>query len=46
MQRSLVEAATNLAGADRRPLETSAIVGTNGTFYFVDPKWTNYPDRL
>jgi len=39
----LVEACTNLASPVWTPLQTSTL--TNGSFYFSDPQWTNYPAR-
>jgi hypothetical protein len=40
----VVEACTNLAGSAWTPLQTVTL--TNGTFYFSDPGWTNYPGRF
>ncbi len=40
----VVEAATNLANPVWIPVSTSPL--TNGTSYFSDPQWTNYPDRF
>jgi hypothetical protein len=40
----VVEAATNLANPVWLPLSTSPL--TNGTNYFSDPLWTNYPMRF
>jgi hypothetical protein len=40
----VVLAATNLAQPVWTPVSTNAL--TNGTFYFSDPKWTNYPGRF
>jgi len=39
----VVEACTNLASHDWRPLQTNAL--TSGTNYFSDSAWTNYPSR-
>jgi hypothetical protein len=40
----LVEACTNLASASWTPLQTCTL--TNGSIYFSDPTWTNYPGRF
>jgi hypothetical protein len=40
----VVEAATNLANPVWMPVSTSPLV--NGTNYFSDPQWTNYPSRF
>jgi hypothetical protein len=40
----VVEAATNLANPVWLPVSTSPLV--NGTNYFSDPQWTNYPGRF
>jgi hypothetical protein len=40
----VVEAATNLADPVWLPVSTSTLV--NGTNYFSDPQWTNYPERF
>jgi hypothetical protein len=40
----VVEAATNLANPVWLPVSTNALV--NGTNYFSDPQWTNYPQRF
>jgi len=40
----IVEACTNLANAMWVPL--SAALLTNGSFYFSDPTWMNYPGRF
>ncbi len=40
----VVEACTNLAGSSWNSLQTCTI--TNGSVYFNDPQWTNYPARL
>jgi hypothetical protein len=42
----IVEAATNLAAPVWQPLQTNTIVATNGTYYFSDPEWSNYPGRF
>ena len=45
----VVEAATNLASPIWSPVSTNTLnifVGTNGTSYFSDPQWTNYPSRF
>jgi hypothetical protein len=39
----VVEACTNL-GSDWIPLQSVSL--TNGSFYFSDPQWTNYPGRF
>jgi len=39
-----VEGCTNLANATWTPLLTGTL--TNGSFYFSDPQWTNYPSRF
>jgi hypothetical protein len=39
----VVEACTNLGGA-WVPLQSVSL--TNGSFYFSDPQWTNYPGRF
>jgi hypothetical protein len=39
----VVEACTNLANPVWTPLRTVTL--TNGSFYFSDPQWTNYPSR-
>ena len=39
----VVEACTNLASPVWTPLQTNTL--TNGSFYFSDPQWTNYPSR-
>jgi hypothetical protein len=41
-----VEAATNLSNPVWSPVSTNALntfIGTNGSSYFSDPQWTNYP---
>ena len=40
----VVEACTNLASASWTPLQSCTI--TNGSIYFSDPQWTNYPARF
>ena len=40
----VVEACPNLTLADWTPLQSCVI--TNGSIYFSDPAWTNYPTRL
>jgi hypothetical protein len=40
----VVEACTNLASASWTPLQTCTL--TNGSIYFNDPQWTNYPTRF
>ena len=45
----VVEACTNLATPIWSPVGTNTLnifIGTNGTSYFSDPKWTNYPGRF
>ena len=45
----VVEACTNLANPIWTPLGTNTLnifIGTNGTSYFSDPQWTNYPGRF
>ena len=45
----VVEACTNFDGAGWTPISTNQLntfVGTNGTSYFADPQWTNYPARF
>jgi hypothetical protein len=39
----VVEACTNLGGAW---VSLQAVSLTNGSFYFSDPQWTNYPSRF
>ena len=39
----IVEACTNLAGANWTPLQTCCV--TNGSIYFCDEQWTNSPGR-
>jgi hypothetical protein len=40
----VVEACTNLSNPLWQPLQTNSL--TNGTFFFSDPEWTNYPGRF
>jgi hypothetical protein len=40
----VVEANTELAMASWTPLQTCTL--TNGSIYFSDPAWTNYPARF
>ena len=40
----VVEADTNLTGGIWTPLLTGTL--TNGSIYFNDPQWTNYPNRF
>jgi hypothetical protein len=40
----LVEACTNLFNPDWQPMQTITL--TNGSAYFSDPQWTNYPGRF
>ena len=40
----VVEACTNLSSPVWQPLQTNALV--NGTNYFSDGNWTNYPHRF
>jgi hypothetical protein len=45
----VVEAATNLSNPIWQPVQTNTLnifIGTNGTSYFCDSKWTNYPGRF
>jgi len=45
----VVEACTNLSNPVWQPVQTNTLntfVGTNGTAYFSDPQWTNYPGRF
>ena len=45
----IVEASTNLANPVWMTVGTNTLdtfVGTNGTSYFSDPQWTNYPKRF
>jgi len=40
----IVDAATTLADPAWSPMSTNTLV--NGSFYFADPDWTNYPARF
>ena len=40
----VVEANTNLVNTVWIPLSTNTL--TNGSFYFSDPQWSNYPGRF
>ena len=40
----VVEACTNLANSGWMPLQTCKL--TNGSIYFSDPQWTNYPGHF
>jgi len=40
----VVEASTNLAAQSWVPLQSSTL--TNGSVYFSDPQWTNFPGRF
>jgi hypothetical protein len=40
----VLEASTNLSTAGWSPLQTCTL--TNGSIYFSDPDWTNYPARI
>ena len=45
----VVESCTNLSNAVWQPVSTNTLntfIGTNGTSYFSDPQWTNYPGRF
>ena len=45
----VVEACSNLTNPTWFPLQTNTLntyIGTNGTSYFSDPDWTNYPGRF
>jgi hypothetical protein len=45
----VVEASTNLVNPVWTPLSTNTLntfIGTNGTSYFSDLRWTNYPGRF
>jgi len=45
----VVEACADLANPVWLPASTNMldrIIGTNGTSYFSDPQWTNYPGRF
>jgi len=40
----VVEACTNFGNGDWATLQSVNL--TNGSFYFSDPQWTNYPGRF
>jgi hypothetical protein len=40
----VLEACTNLASQVWEPLQSCTL--TNGSIYFSDPDWTNYPGRF
>jgi hypothetical protein len=45
----VVEACTNFTNPVWQPVQTNTLntfIGTNGTSYFSDPLWTNYPGRF
>jgi hypothetical protein len=45
----VVEVCTNLTNPVWMPVSTNTLntfIGTNGTSYFSDPQWTNYPSRF
>jgi hypothetical protein len=45
----VIEVSTNLANSSWTPISTNTLnifIGTNGTSYFSDPRWTNYPGRF
>ena len=45
----VVEASTDMSNPAWIPVGTNTLntfVGTNGTSYFSDPQWTNYPNRF
>ena len=45
----VVEACSDLANPSWAPVGTNTLntfIGTNGTSYFGDPDWTNYPGRF
>jgi len=45
----VVEASTNPANSNWSPVSTNTLntfVGANGSSYFSDPQWTNYPARF
>jgi hypothetical protein len=45
----VVEASTSLASPVWSPVSTNTLntfIGTNGTSYFSDSQWTNYPQRF
>jgi hypothetical protein len=39
----VVEACTNAANPTWSPVSTNSLI--NGSFYFNDPQWTNYPSH-
>ena len=44
----VVEGCTNITNPVWQPVQTKILntfIGTNGTSYFSDPQWTNYPVR-
>ena len=43
-QTVVVEASSNLSNPDWQPVQTNTL--TDGTAYFSDPQWTNYPNRF
>jgi hypothetical protein len=43
-QTVVVEACTNFANPVWQPVQTNTII--DGTLYFSDPQWTNYPGRF
>jgi hypothetical protein len=43
-QTVVVEACTNLSNPVWQPIQTNTLI--NGSFYFSDPQWTNYPERF
>ncbi|HEY4414581.1 MAG TPA: leucine-rich repeat domain-containing protein [Verrucomicrobiae bacterium] len=40
----IVDASTNLSAPDWQPVQTNSL--TDGSAYFSDPQWTNYPERF
>ena len=40
----VLEASTDLSGSTWTPLQS--VILTNGSFYFTDPQWSNYPGRF
>ncbi len=45
----VVESCTNFVNPVWSPVSTNTLntfIGTNGTSYFSDPQWTNYPSRF
>ena len=42
----VVEGCTNPANHLWLPVGTNTFIGTNGSSYFSDPQWTNYPARF